>query len=86
MHEYLCTVNASTCRSHLECQLHKVLSLEGSMGTCHGNDLGLLDQQVVDTVSRATQQFKWPKLLQLFKDLAQMTEASLRIVHMYMYI
>ena len=47
------------------------------MGAGHGDDFGLLHQQVVDAVSGAAQQLKRPKFLQLLEDLAQMPEATL---------
>lgn len=48
------------------------------MSAGHGNDLGLLHQEVVDAVTRAAQQLKRTELLQLLEDLAQVPETSLQ--------
>ncbi len=49
--------------ANLECQFYEVLPLECCVGAGHGNDLGLLDQQVVDPVSARPQQLKGTELL-----------------------
>lgn len=48
----------------LEGKLNKVSPLEGGVGAGHGNDLGLLHQQVVDPVPPCSQQLKRTELLQ----------------------
>lgn len=49
--------------SNLKCQLYEVLSLQCCVGAGHGDDLGLLGQQIVDPVSACPQQLKGPELL-----------------------
>lgn len=50
---------------YLEGQLHQVVALERSVSTGHGNDLGLLHQQVLGSVQSAPQQLEGPELLQM---------------------
>ena len=63
---------------YLEGQFHEVFPLEGSVGAGHGNHLRLLHQEIVDAVTRTTQQLKRTELLQLLEDLAQVAETSLQ--------
>ena len=48
------------------------------MGAGHGDHLRLLHQEIVDAVTRTTQQLKRTELLQLLEDLAQVAETSLQ--------
>ena len=59
---YVC-VCVCVCVSHLEPQLHQVVALECSVCAGHGDDLGLLHQQVFGPVQPATQKLKGPELL-----------------------
>lgn len=48
---------------HLKSQLHQVVTFECSVCARHGNDFGLLHQEVLRTVKSAPQQLKGSKLL-----------------------
>ena len=47
----------------LESSFNEVPPFEGSMSASHGDDLGLLDEQVSNPVSAVPQEFKRSKLL-----------------------
>lgn len=60
----MCNWRLSKVQSfHLKSQLHQVVAFECSVCTRHGNDFGLLHQEVLSTVKSAPQQLKGSKLL-----------------------
>ena len=50
--------------SNLEASRHQVPALESRVRAGHGDDLGLLDQQVVGTIRPTAQQLKRPEFLE----------------------
>ena len=61
----------------LKVELDQILALESRVGTSHGNDLSLLDQQILGPVRAVPDQLESPELLELLEDLSDVSEAAL---------
>ena len=57
-------MQSEVVRVYLEAQLHQVVALEGGVRAGHGDDFGLLHQQILGAVQPTPEQFKGPELLQ----------------------
>ena len=62
--------------TYLESDIDKVATFEGSVRAGHGDDLGLLHQQVVGSIGSAAQQLKRSELLQRISPTFLPTEST----------